>query len=239
MRTPAMILGLTLAFLYFNGAHSATITFRNNCPYTVWPATLTAAPKPQLPNTGFELAAKATSLLDVKVPWTGRFWARTQCSKDNLGKFTCATADCRSGQVACKGNSHGIPASIVEFLIAEKGGQDFYDVSLVDGFNLPVSVAPQGGSGVCGTSSCPVNINTACPAELAVKGSNGSVIACKTACEAFNQPQYCCTTQKCQPTKYSKFFKERCPLADSPPNDDQASTFTCSGGPNYLITFCP
>ena len=70
----------------------------------------------------------------------------------------------------CKGNSHGIPASIVEFVIAEKGGQDFYDVSLVDGFNLPVSVAPQGGSGVCGTSSCPVNINTACPAELAVKG---------------------------------------------------------------------
>ena len=121
---------------------------------------------------------------------------------------------------------------------------DFYDVSLVDGFNLPVSVATQGGSGDCQTSTCPANVNAVCPTELQVKGSDGSVIACKSACTAFNEPQYCCTgafntPQTCPPTNYSKIFEDQCPLAYSYAYDDQNSTFTCSGGPNYTITFCP
>ena len=49
-----------------------------------------------------------------------------------------------SGQVSCNGNGAVPPASLVEINIAADGGMDFYDVSLVDGFNLPVSVATQG-----------------------------------------------------------------------------------------------
>lgn len=238
------LFGLALAFCFLSGAHSATITITNNCPYTIWPGDLTAAQQPQLSNTGFELASKATTSLDVPTPWNGRFWGRTGCSTDGSGKFTCATADCGSGQVACNGNGAVPPASLVEFNIAANGGQDFYDVSLVDGFNLPVSVAPQGGNGDCRPSSCPANVNAVCPAELQVKGSDGSVIACKSACTEFNQPQYCCTganstPQTCPPTNYSMIFKNQCPQAYSYAYDDLTGTFTCSGAPNYVITFCP
>ena len=233
-----------IGFVFHVGAHSARITFTNNCPRTIWPGTLTSDQKPQLSNTGFELASKASLSLDVQAPWKGRFWARTRCSTDNSGKFTCLTADCSTGQVACNSNGAIPPASLVEINIAANGGMDYYDVSLVDGFNLPVSVATQGGSGECKTSSCAANVNAACPAELQVKGPDGSVLACKSACTAFNQPQYCCTgtfntPQTCPPTNYSKIFEDQCPQAYSYAYDDQNSTFTCSGGPNYVITFCP
>ncbi|XP_040995840.1 thaumatin-like protein 1b [Juglans microcarpa x Juglans regia] len=226
-------------------AQSARITFNNNCTYTIWLGTLTTNQKPQLSTTRFELAPKATSRsLDVQAPWNGRFWARTGCSMDASGKFSCSTANCDSGQVACNGNGAMPPASLVEITIAENGGQDFYDVSLVNGFNLPISVSIEGGSGDCKTSSCPANVNAVCPVELQVKDGNGSVIACKSACIAFNQPQYCCTRNfntpvSCPPTNYSRIFKDQCPQAYSYAYNDANSTFTCSGAPNYVITFCP
>ncbi|KAL4346738.1 hypothetical protein GQ457_17G010220 [Hibiscus cannabinus] len=237
-----VIFALSLAILFFYGAHSATFTFINNCPYTVWPGTLTGGGA-QLSSTGFELASKASSTLDVPAPWSGRFWGRTQCANTS-GKFQCATADCGSGQITCNGAGAIPPASLIELTLAANGGKDFYDVSLVDGFNLPLSISPQGGSGGCSATSCPANVNAACPPELQIKGSDGGVIACKSACLAFNQPQYCCTgaygsPDTCHPTQYSKIFKGQCPQAYSYAFDDKSSTFTCSGGPNYLITFCP
>uniref|UniRef100_A0A2N9IR90 Thaumatin-like protein n=1 Tax=Fagus sylvatica TaxID=28930 RepID=A0A2N9IR90_FAGSY len=242
METQAL-LGLTLAFLFFSGARSVTFTFKNNCPYTIWPGTLTGAGAPQLSSTGFELGTGASSTLDFPATWSGRLWARTQCSNVN-GRFTCATADCASGQIACNGAGAIPPASLVEFTLSGFGGNDFYDVSLVDGFNLPLSITPQGGSVSCQSTSCPGNVNQVCPAELAVKGSDGSVIACKSACLALNQPQYCCTGNfgtpgTCPPTNYSKIFKDTCPQAYSYAYDDKTSTFTCPTGANYLITFCP
>jgi hypothetical protein len=36
------------------------------------------------------------------------------------------------------------PVTLVEFTLASNNRQDFFDVSLVDGFNLPISVMPQG-----------------------------------------------------------------------------------------------
>ena len=234
--------------MVFNGVgvRSATFTIKNNCPFTIWPGTLTGAGKPQLSSTGFELASGATQALDVPAGWSGRFWARSQCSTDGTGKFTCVTADCGSGQVLCNGAGAIPPATLVELTLAETADrQDFYDVSLVDGFNLPVSVAPQGGSAGCGATSCPANVNAVCPEQLAVKSpSDGSVVACKSACLAFNQPQYCCTgdfgsPDTCPPTEYSKIFKDQCPQAYSYAYDDKTSTFTCTGGADYTITFCP
>ena len=87
-------------YMLHAGAHSARITFTNNCLNTVWPGTLTADQQPQLSNTGFELLSKKSSLpLDTPPLWKGRFWARTKCSTDKSGKFTCATAECGTGQV--------------------------------------------------------------------------------------------------------------------------------------------
>ncbi|XP_028791004.1 thaumatin-like protein 1b [Neltuma alba] len=238
-----IFLCLSLAFLFYGGK-SAKITFKNNCSFTIWPGTLTGAPYPQLSTTGFELAIGASNSVDVPSPWSGRFFARTGCASDATGKFVCGTADCASGQVGCNGAGAIPPATLIELFVSPNGGQDFYDVSNVDGFNLPMSIAPQGGTGDCKPSSCPANINAACPNELKVAGSDGSVIACKSACTAFNQPQYCCsgefnTPEKCPPTQYSKMFKTQCPDAYSYAYDDKTSTFTCFSSPNYAITFCP
>ncbi|XVE76096.1 hypothetical protein DITRI_Ditri12bG0145700 [Diplodiscus trichospermus] len=223
----------------------ATLTIRNNCLYTIWPATLTGGGGPQLPNTGFELASKASSSINVPAPWiSGLIWARTQCSSSS-GRFSCATANCGSGQVACNGTGGAPPITLAEFTLAANGGQDTYDISLVDGFNLPASITPEGGSGPnCTTTSCAANVNSVCPSELAVRGSDGNIIGCRSACTAFSQPQYCCTgeynsSQSCQPTNYSRIFKNQCPQAYSYAYDDPSSTFSCTGGPNYLITFCP
>ncbi|CAI0469335.1 unnamed protein product, partial [Linum tenue] len=154
----------------------------------------------------------------------GRFWARTECYWNSTGQFNCPTGDCGTGQVSCNGAGGNPPVS---------PGNDFYDVSLVDGFNLPVSVAPSGGTGRnCTTSSCHGNVNAVCPAELAVKGADGSVIACMSACDAFHLPQ-------CRPSTYSEIFKGQCPQAYSYAYDDTTSTFSCGGGANYAIVFCP
>ncbi|XP_010243191.1 PREDICTED: thaumatin-like protein 1 [Nelumbo nucifera] len=227
--------------LLVSGSYSATFTFTNKCPYTVWPGTL-AGSGPSAPSTGFELATGASASLDIPAPWSGRFWGRTLCSTDSAGKFRCGTGDCASGQVACNGAGAIPPASLVEFTLATNGGKDFYDVSLVDGYNLPISITPQGMSG-CNTTSCPANMNSVCPPELRVRGSDGGTIACRSACDAFNDPKYCCTVSfglpsTCPPTNYSMVFKNQCPQAYSYAYDDKTSTFTCTSS-NYLITFCP
>ncbi|XP_042499666.1 thaumatin-like protein 1b [Macadamia integrifolia] len=238
-----MPLLVVLLFALVSGGLSLTFTFKNNCSYTVWPGTLAGSDSAQLSSTGFELASGASNSINASSGWSGRFWGRTYCSS-STGSFKCETADCGSGQVACNGAGAVPPATLAEFAVASNNAeQEYYDVSLVDGFNLPLSVTPQGGTGPCSSVGCLANINSVCPAELSVKGSNGSTIACKTACDAFGTDEYCCTgayntPQTCPQTNYSKIFKDQCPQTYSSPYDDQASTYICTGA-NYLITFCP
>ncbi|KAJ8899788.1 hypothetical protein K2173_019488 [Erythroxylum novogranatense] len=237
---------LALAYSsFFSGALAGTFTITNKCPYTVWPATLASAGRPQLSKTGFQLSSGSSSSIDnVPGNWIGRVWARTKCATDAAGKFTCATADCGSGQIQCNGKGAIPPASLAEFTLNGDQRKDFYDLSLVDGYNLPLSITPQGGSPGCKVTSCQNDVNKVCPQELAVKGRDGSTIACKSACVAFNKPNYCCTgnfnkPETCPPTNYSKIFKNQCPQAYSYAYDDKSSTFTCPTGRSYLITFCP
>ncbi|CAN0879843.1 Thaumatin-like protein 1a [Linum grandiflorum] len=231
---------------------STTLTFTNNCPFTIWPGTLTGGGAPQLSTTGFELASNAVFRLNNVPPgWSsGRLWARTHCTTDSAGKFSCLTGDCASGQHQCNGAGAIPPVTLVEFTLNGHGGLDYYDVSLVDGFNLPVSVAPDGiasgsANNICKSTSCSADVNAVCPRQLAVtNGASGSVVACKSACLALNEPKYCCsgefnTPEKCPATEYSKVFKDKCPEAYSYAYDDLTSTFTCPTGPAYVVTFCP
>ncbi|KAF7847404.1 hypothetical protein BT93_L2997 [Corymbia citriodora subsp. variegata] len=235
-----------LASMLAGGAGAATMSFANKCPYTVLPGTMATGSSGQLSSTGFELTMGVSlSINGFPDTWSGRVWGRTGCATDASGKFVCATADCGSGQVSCNGAGAIPPATLAEFTLKVAGSsQNYYDVNLVDGFNLPLSITPQGSGSGCSSTSCAGNINSVCPSELAVKGSNRSVVACKSACLAFNQPQYCCTgaygtPETCRPTNYSKIFKDQCPQAYSYAYDDESSTLACAGGANYLITFCP
>ncbi|PIN14973.1 hypothetical protein CDL12_12398 [Handroanthus impetiginosus] len=129
-------------------------------------------------------------------------------------------------------------ATLAEFTLGS-GSMDFYDVSLVDGYNLPLMVDVIGGSGQCLSTGCAEDLNQRCPAELITEGGG----ACRSACDAFNKPEYCCkgaygSPSTCKPSMYSLMFKNACPKSYSYAYDDATSTFTCTAA-DYVITFCP
>ncbi|KAK4804657.1 hypothetical protein SAY86_004474 [Trapa natans] len=246
---PAIFLLVTLSplLLLLPGVRSTTFAFVNKCDYTVWPGILSNAGIPALFTTGFALQNGQSRTLTAPASWAGRFWGRTYCTSDSSGgNFSCLTGDCGSGRLECSGNGATPPATLAEFTLDGSGGLDFFDVSLVDGYNLPMLVVPQGGSGQnCTSTGCVADLNRECPTELRVASSPDASagIACKSACEAFREAQYCCsgaysTPQTCKPSSYSQIFKSACPRAYSYAYDDRTSTFTCSGA-DYIITFCP
>uniref|UniRef100_A0A0E0QUE0 Thaumatin-like protein n=1 Tax=Oryza rufipogon TaxID=4529 RepID=A0A0E0QUE0_ORYRU len=247
MATARRLLPVTLLLISLSRALCTTFTLTNSCAYTVWPGLLSSAGSPPLATTGFALAPGESLAVDAPAAWSGRVWGRTLCGADpgGSGRFACATGDCGSGAVECGGGGAAPPATLAEFTLDGAGGNDFYDVSLVDGSNLPMVVVPQGGGAACGATGCLVDLNGPCPADLKVAGSDGAGIACRSACEAFGTPEYCCngafgTPATCRPSAYSQFFKNACPRAYSYAYDDATSTFTCaSGTASYLVVFCP
>uniref|UniRef100_A0A0D9VFL3 Thaumatin-like protein n=1 Tax=Leersia perrieri TaxID=77586 RepID=A0A0D9VFL3_9ORYZ len=242
---------VSVVLAVFTASSSSTsFTIINNCANTIWPGAITGDGKAGLDSTGFELAPGQSRTVSAPSGWSGRFWGRTFCYAADSGKFTCVTGDCGTGRVDCTGGGGVPPATWAEFTLNGNGGMDFYDVSLVDGFNLPMLVTPQGATttagGNCVPTGCEADLNAgACPADLRVSAPGGGVVACKSACEAFRSDQYCCKgmyedPNTCFPSNYSQVFKSACPKAYSYAYDDKMSTFTCPGtATTYNITFCP
>ncbi|XP_072989430.1 pathogenesis-related thaumatin-like protein 3.5 [Typha latifolia] len=239
-------------------AVTTVFTLRNNCAYTVWPGTLSGNGVALLGGGGFELPPNATSSFPAPPGWSGRFWARTNChfASSGNGSGTCVTGDC-GGELRCTLGGTP-PVTLAEFTLASSAAEkDFYDVSLVDGYNIGIGItaaAPtalrarkgeeDSSTSTCGYAGCVGDVNDRCPAELRMAGSGGETVACRSACEAFGTAEYCCTgahagPNSCGPTRYSQLFKAVCPTAYSYAYDDPTSTFTCSAGARYLITFCP
>nr|XP_043628155.1 G-type lectin S-receptor-like serine/threonine-protein kinase At1g67520 [Erigeron canadensis] len=244
---PRQILLIFIIFVFYfclfnNGASGSNITFVNNCDFTVWPAIIDNRPNiANFSSTGFELTRGKSISLEVPTGWQGRFWGRTGCTFNDTGYMSCTTGDC-GGEMECNGRSYTGPTTIAEFAFNQFNGQDFYDVSLVDGYNLPMLVEATGGSSSglrsCAKTGCINDLNRRCPRELT--GGGG----CRSACQAFGSPEYCCSSSSfispstCKPTAYAQFFKLACPRSYSTIYDDQTSTFTCNGA-SYTLRFCP
>ncbi|KAJ3687867.1 hypothetical protein LUZ61_017031 [Rhynchospora tenuis] len=216
---------------------SRVFTIINECKQTIWPA---ITPGEQFEGGGFALKSGQSRVFTAPVGWSGRIWGRTGCNFDQDGNGTCETGSCGSA-LKC-GASGEPPATLAEFTLASR---DFYDVSLVDGYNLPMVVTPVNGNnndgGNCSVAGCDGDLRLNCPNELAVK-FNGRTVACRSACDVFDTDQYCCrglygNSVTCQPTYYSKIFKDACPAAYSYAYDDPTSIFICSDA-DYIITFC-
>ncbi|KAH8512157.1 hypothetical protein H0E87_009385 [Populus deltoides] len=165
---------------------------------------------------------------------------RTHCTEDDTGRFSCITGDCGSGKIECSTVPAGSsPVTKAEFKI-NNAGLDFFNVSLLDGYNLPLLVLPSNRS--CKKAGCVVHLNGVCPPELTVNSSDGKIAGCRSACEAFGSQQYCCTGEyetpsTCKPTSYSQNFKKKCPSAYTYPLDDETGTFSCASS-DYQIVFC-
>lgn len=223
--------------LFFSAAapseSTRVFTIVNDCQSTLWPG---VTPGDNFNGGGFPLRPGQSVVFNAPAGWSGRIWARTGCDFDSAGNGSCETGACGS-TLKC-GASGDPPATLAEFTLASL---DFYDVSLVDGFNVPVLVRPVGGTGNCGQAGCTGDLREDCPPELAMKVA-GKTVACRSACNVFNTDEYCCRGQfgnsvTCLPTYYSKKFKSACPTAYSYAYDDPSSIFTCSNA-DYTVTFC-
>ena len=71
--------------------------------------------------------------------WAGRFWARTGCNFNRNGQCHCVTGDC-GNKLQCNDAGGVPPVTLAQVSLNGADGKDFYDVSLVDGFNIPVQV---------------------------------------------------------------------------------------------------
>ena len=113
------------------GAH--LVTFVNRVSQTIW---VGAAQNPAHPlaRTGWKLRPGHSLTITVPKHWNGRFWGRTGCVF-RAGHGHCQSGDC-GGRYQCTGNG-AIPATLAEYDMNAWDGLDFYDVSMVDGSNLP------------------------------------------------------------------------------------------------------
>ncbi|KAF1757043.1 hypothetical protein GCK72_013498 [Caenorhabditis remanei] len=226
---------LLLTVLFASQVFAREIKIFNKCPFTVWPGIL----GPGTPEGGgFKLNAGETRSIYVDDGWkSARIWPRTECD----GNMNCATGSCGPRE-QCNGAGGEPPVSLAEFTLRGADGKDFYDVSLVDGYNIPVLIDVIGGEGDCKRAGgCFKNINDFCPGDLAVK-RDGRTVACKSGCLAYNNDQECCrgefrTPDKCKQSKTARIFKDACPTAYSYAYDDGTSTFTCKNA-NYIVQFC-
>jgi hypothetical protein len=230
------------------GAATRTVTFVNAVDETIWVAGWQETPTPALARTGWVLAPGHSVTIRVPDHWNGRFWGRTGCHFDAHGIGHCATGDC-GGRFQCAGYG-AIPATLAEYDLDSYDHLDFYDVSMVDGSNLPMfintvdartpdPITPDG----CSAAGCTKPV--VCPAVLQVH-VGGVEVGCISACARFGTDAYCCrgawaSRSVCVPTRwpvdYAAVFKRAEPFAYSYAYDDATSTFTCAGRCDYRITF--
>ncbi|CDP09032.1 unnamed protein product [Coffea canephora] len=219
------------------------LTLVNNCPYTVWPAIQPNAGHPVLERGGFALHTLThRSFAAPTTHWSGRIWARTGCTYSN-NHFSCATGDC-GGRIECDGRGGATPATLVQ-LVLHHGPADFssYGVSLVDGFNIPMTVTPHEGKGTCPVVGCRVDLVPTCPASLRFHGPGGHVVGCKSGCEAFGTDELCCrnhynSKETCKPSSYSDYFKHACPATFTYAHDSPSLMHECSAPRELKVIFC-
>ena len=75
-----------------------------------------------------------------------------------MGVGTCQTGDC-GGRLECAGAGAAPPTSLFEITLGTGIDKDFYDVSFVDGYNLPLIAVPRGVYGGCNATGCASDIN--------------------------------------------------------------------------------
>jgi len=100
------------------------------------------------PETGFKLEPGETKNQTVSEDWQGRVWGRTNCTFNDAGTAAasgsgkaCGSGDCNSIVNCIVGGD--TPVSLAEFTFDAGDGRTYYDISLVDGYNIPMAIVMQ------------------------------------------------------------------------------------------------
>lgn len=220
------------------------LRFINECEQTIW----AGASGLEQPEGAFDAVARLDPqdcvAVAVQEAGSGRAWARTDCVGD-----VCAS-DGNLGQ-----------GTLIQFDLPAEG-TDLYDVSLVDGFNVPVAMTPVPTGSVagepCRAASCAADLTVVCPDELRRYDDDGELAYCASACRACDACQdcldcgdlaapecagcgafasFCCTGQACEANEHTMLWKSLCPDAITYSTD--MGIFTCMQRPDYDVVFCP
>jgi hypothetical protein len=217
----------------------------NRTEETIWPA---AWPGSISGQTGWMLPAGAGTSFTVPVGWNARVWGRTGCHFGGASSG-CRTGDC-DGRYQCDGWGE-IPATLAEYNLDSFAELDFYDVSMVDGSNLPMYIRV-----IHGNTSRSVDANgclepgictheVQCPRALRVPKGSRHPDGCISPCARFGTNRYCCRGKfaaHCNPARtwpidYAAVFARAEPFAYSWSGDDASGVFTCSEGCDYEIVW--
>lgn len=60
----------------------------------------------------------------------------------------------------CRGMGAAAPTTLFEITLGEGPEKDYYDVSIVDGYNLPLMALPDGVNGRCNVTGCTMDLNS-------------------------------------------------------------------------------
>lgn len=116
------------------------IAFKNRCKEPIWISPLTSKNGPGLAGGIKRLAPNAQTVYSIPDSgWKGRFWPKTGCDG--------SSQNCKVGQSVppCPAGGCQPPAETkIEFFYPPTGDTRtiYYDVSLVDGYTLPMEIIP-------------------------------------------------------------------------------------------------
>ncbi|KAJ0963344.1 hypothetical protein J5N97_028466 [Dioscorea zingiberensis] len=160
--------------------HAAIFEIINQCPYTIWAAAI--------PGGGQSLVSGQNWTINVNARMDeARIWARTGCTFNDSGHGNCQTGDC-NGLLECQ--TYGTPPNtLARFTLNGFNNLDFIDISLAEGFNVPMEFSPTAG---CDQRiiSCAADIKGQCPTELQSPGG------CNDPCTVFQTDEYCCNSAR-------------------------------------------
>ncbi|XP_054811015.1 thaumatin-like protein [Prosopis cineraria] len=160
------VLSLLLA-LSFTFTQAARFDITNRCSYTGWPAALPMG-------GGQRLNPGQTWSLNVPAGTTSaRIWGRTNCNFDGTSRGSCRTGDC-GGVLQCR-LSGAKPTTLAEFSLNQPNNLDFYDISVIDGFNVPMAFSPT--SNGCTSLPCPAD---RCPDAYLFPSDNTKTHSCRS-----------------------------------------------------------
>ncbi|KAF8265799.1 Osmotin thaumatin-like protein [Lactarius quietus] len=244
---------LLSASSFFTTTMGRTFTVTNNCPYTIWSLYTDSDTAPNYP-TGWVASPSSSVSFGVLNDWSAaRIWGRRDCNfTSNPGPGSCLDGGCPGG-LFCIGPGQS-PVTVAEFTLStDDSVPDRYDISLINGFNIPMRI---NNNANCSVSECSVDLGVNCPIQLQEPYQPaGFPTGCNSACAAGlapdpNNDPNCCTgkyesAQSCPSSgvQYYSYFKSHCPdtfvyVFDG---SDGKSLFKCpsTSQADYSITFCP
>lgn len=205
---------------------SHKFTFKNSCDETLWVGSFGQNGTPALKGGGWEMPKGGDPVVvEVPVGNSGRIWPRTGCSFNAEGNCPTEGVNCckTGGCLEADNKTFGLecaqtgvpPASLLEWTLDAPSGNgpiDYYDMSLVDGWSVPMSMTPVAGTyneqpdpGIgswwCEVDGCDSS-SLVCPDAYKV---DGSPLSCWSPCMAAKNAgsadaeKLCCTCSLTDP----------------------------------------